>query len=105
MKALWRWIKSVLSEKAEVTRVEFVLSHVSMKEETGIVVDDMYDWVHVGKKWFYVMRDGARIHKRPDEEVPNLPRSPSKRFISKVMFLAAVPRPRIYPVGPGSMAR
>ncbi|CAM9723594.1 unnamed protein product [Discosporangium mesarthrocarpum] len=59
-----------------------------------MVVDDMYDWVHVDGKWFYVMKDGTRIYLRPDEEVPNPPRSPTKRFISKVMFLAAVARPR-----------
>ncbi|CAN0370158.1 unnamed protein product [Discosporangium mesarthrocarpum] len=71
-----------------------------------MVVDDMNDWVHADEKWFYVMRDGARIYLRPDEEVLNPPRSPRKRFISKVMFLVAMARPRqLYPMGPGSMTR
>ncbi|CAM9425420.1 unnamed protein product [Discosporangium mesarthrocarpum] len=92
--AVRRWIKSILSERAKVTRVGFVLRYVSRKGGTGMVVDDMYDWVHVDETWIHVMRDGARINLRSDEEVPNPPRSPSKRFISKVMFLVAVARPR-----------
>ncbi|CAN0007019.1 unnamed protein product [Discosporangium mesarthrocarpum] len=40
------------------------------------------------------MKDEAKIYPRPDEEFPNPPRSPSKRFISKVMFLVAAARPR-----------
>ncbi|CAM9540852.1 unnamed protein product [Discosporangium mesarthrocarpum] len=93
VKVVQRWLKFVLCEKAKVTRVEFVLSHVYRKGGTGMVVDDMYEWVHVGETWFYVMRVGARIYLRPNEEVPSPPRSPSKRFISKVMSLVAVARP------------
>ncbi|CAM9747479.1 unnamed protein product [Discosporangium mesarthrocarpum] len=70
VKVVRRWIKSFLSEKAKVTRVEFVLSYVSRKRGTGMVVD-MYDWVHVDEKGFSVMRDGARIYLTPDGEVPN----------------------------------
>ncbi|CAM9193071.1 unnamed protein product [Discosporangium mesarthrocarpum] len=77
-----------------MTRVEFALSHVSTKRGTGMVVDDMYKWVHVNERGFYVMRDRARIHLRPDDEVPTPPMSPSKRFFSKVTFLVAVARPR-----------
>ncbi|CAM9694433.1 unnamed protein product, partial [Discosporangium mesarthrocarpum] len=87
-------IKSVAREKAKVTRVKFVLSHVSRKGGIRMVVDDMYDWVHVDEEWFYVMRDGARIHLRLDVEVPNPPRFPRKHFISKLMFLMAVARSR-----------
>ncbi|CAN0183123.1 unnamed protein product, partial [Discosporangium mesarthrocarpum] len=94
VKAVRRWIKSVLSEKVKVKRVEFVLGHVSRKGGTGMVVDDMYDGVHVDENWFYVTRDGARTYPRPDEDVPSPSRSPSKRFISKVMFLVAVAGPQ-----------
>ncbi|CAM9596737.1 unnamed protein product [Discosporangium mesarthrocarpum] len=62
---------------------------------TGVVVDDMYDWVHVGEKWFYVMKDGKGIYLRPEEDAPIPPRAQDKRFITKVMFLAAVARPRM----------
>ncbi|CAM9736686.1 unnamed protein product [Discosporangium mesarthrocarpum] len=55
----------------------------------------MYDWVHVDEKWFYEMKDGRGIYLHPEEDVPKLPRAQNKRFITKVMFLAAVARPRM----------
>ncbi|CAM9824577.1 unnamed protein product [Discosporangium mesarthrocarpum] len=55
----------------------------------------MYDWVHVDEKWFYVMKDGRGICLHPEEDAPKPPRAQNKRFITKVMFLAAVARPRM----------
>ncbi|CAM9807864.1 unnamed protein product [Discosporangium mesarthrocarpum] len=60
-----------------------------------VVVDDMYDCVHVDEKWFYVTKDGRGIYLHPEEDVPKPPRAQNKRFITKVMFLAAVARPRV----------
>ncbi|CAN0327094.1 unnamed protein product [Discosporangium mesarthrocarpum] len=60
-----------------------------------VVVDDMYYWVHVDEKWFYVMKDGRGIYLHPEEDAPKPPRAQNKRFITKVMFLAAVARPRM----------
>ncbi|CAN0389329.1 unnamed protein product [Discosporangium mesarthrocarpum] len=65
------------------------------KGGTGVVVDDMYDWVHLDEKWFYVMKDGRGIYLHPEEDAPKLPRAKNKRLITKVMFLAAVARPRM----------
>ncbi|CAN0475096.1 unnamed protein product [Discosporangium mesarthrocarpum] len=60
-----------------------------------VVVDDMYDWVHVDEKWFYVMKGGRGIYLHPEKDAPRPPRVQNKRFITKVMFLAAVARPRM----------
>ncbi|CAN0058748.1 unnamed protein product [Discosporangium mesarthrocarpum] len=49
----------------------------------------MYDWVNVDDKWFY----GIYLH--PEEDAPKPPRAQKTRFITKVMFLAAVARPRM----------
>ncbi|CAM9311614.1 unnamed protein product [Discosporangium mesarthrocarpum] len=65
------------------------------KGGTGVVVDDMYDWVYVDEKLFYVMKDGTRIYLHPEEDAPKPPRAQSKRFITKVMFLSSVARPRM----------
>ncbi|CAM9612536.1 unnamed protein product [Discosporangium mesarthrocarpum] len=59
------------------------------------LVDDMYHWVHVDEKWFYVMEDGREICLHPEEDAPKPPRAQNKRFITKVMFLAAAARPRM----------
>ncbi|CAM9119586.1 unnamed protein product [Discosporangium mesarthrocarpum] len=55
----------------------------------------MYDWVHVDEKWFYVMKDGRGIYMHPEGVAPKPPMAQNKRFITKVMFLAAVARPRM----------
>ncbi|CAM9632772.1 unnamed protein product [Discosporangium mesarthrocarpum] len=60
-----------------------------------VVVDDMYDWVQVDEKWFYVMKDGKGIYLYPEEDAPRPPKVQNKRFIIKVMFLAAVARARM----------
>ncbi|CAN0292894.1 unnamed protein product, partial [Discosporangium mesarthrocarpum] len=90
-----RWVKPVLSDKQKRDRVGFALSHMHKKGGTRVVVDDMYDWVHVDEKWFYMMKDGRGIYLHPEEDSPKLPRAQNKRFITKVMFLAAVARPRM----------
>ncbi|CAN0316917.1 unnamed protein product, partial [Discosporangium mesarthrocarpum] len=48
-----RWVKTVLSDKQKRDRVGFALSHMHRKGGARVVVDDMYDWVHVDEKWFY----------------------------------------------------
>ncbi|CAN0500274.1 unnamed protein product, partial [Discosporangium mesarthrocarpum] len=59
-----------------------------------VVVDDMYDWVHVDEKWFYVMKDGRGIYLHPEEDAAKPPGVQNKQFTTKVMLLAAVARPR-----------
>ncbi|CAM9532989.1 unnamed protein product, partial [Discosporangium mesarthrocarpum] len=90
-----RWVKSVLSNKQKHDRVSFALSHMHRNGGARVVVDDMYDWVHVDENWLYVMKDGRGIYLHPEEDAPRPPRAPNKRFITKVMFLAAVARPRM----------
>ncbi|CAM9368905.1 unnamed protein product [Discosporangium mesarthrocarpum] len=50
---------------------------------------------HMDENWFYVMKDGRGIYLHPEEDAPKPPRAQNKRFITKVMFLAAVARPRM----------
>ncbi|CAM9152632.1 unnamed protein product [Discosporangium mesarthrocarpum] len=88
-------VKQVLSDKQKRDRVGFALSHMHREGGARVVVDDMYDWVHVDKKWFYVMKDGRGIYLHPEEDVPKPPRAQNKRFITKVMFLTAVARLRM----------
>ncbi|CAN0127046.1 unnamed protein product, partial [Discosporangium mesarthrocarpum] len=76
-------------------KVGFALSHVHRKGGTGVVVDGMYDWGHVDEKWFCVMKDGRGIYLYPEEDASKRPRAQNKRFITKVMFPAAVARPRM----------
>ncbi|CAM9573980.1 unnamed protein product [Discosporangium mesarthrocarpum] len=90
-----RWVKPVLSEEQKRDRVGFALSHMHRKGGARVVVDDMYNWVHVDEKWFYVLKDGRGIYLRPEDEAPKSPRAQNKGFITKVTFLSALARPRM----------
>ncbi|CAM9380593.1 unnamed protein product [Choristocarpus tenellus] len=61
------------------------------REESGILVDDLYDWVHVNEKWFYLLKDRQGVYLHPIAEPPT---AQDKHCITKVAFLAAVTRLR-----------
>ncbi|CAN0271177.1 unnamed protein product [Discosporangium mesarthrocarpum] len=48
----------------------------------------MFDWVHVYEKWFYLMKDGK------NSTCNRTRRASNKRFVFKMIILAAVARPR-----------
>ncbi|CAM9098659.1 unnamed protein product [Pylaiella littoralis] len=60
------------------------------------VLHNFDDFIRVDEKWFYLFVDGQRFHLY-DKEEPPVRKVQSKRFITKVMFLAAVARPRHNP--------
>ncbi|CAN0099904.1 unnamed protein product [Discosporangium mesarthrocarpum] len=73
-----RWVKPMPSDMHKHDRVGFVLSHMHRKGGTGVVVDEMYGWVHVDEKWFYVMKDGMGVYLHPEEDAPKPPRAQNK---------------------------
>ncbi|CAM9305290.1 unnamed protein product [Discosporangium mesarthrocarpum] len=87
------WVKTTFTDKQRVDRVGFVLNHLHSRSGSGLLVDDLFNWVHVDEKWFYLMKDG-KFYLQPDEEVPKPARASNKRSILKMMFLAPVARPR-----------
>ncbi|CAM9381288.1 unnamed protein product, partial [Discosporangium mesarthrocarpum] len=89
-----RWVKPTLTDKQRVDRVGFVLSQLHRRSGSKVLVDDMFDWVHMDEYWFYLMKDGQKVYLQPDEEVPKAPRASIQRFILKMVFLAAVAHPR-----------
>lgn len=54
---------------------------------------DMFNYIHIDEKWFNLTRINQRLYLLPDEKEPERFYK-SKRFITKVMFMAAVVRPR-----------
>ena len=53
----------------------------------------MEDLIHINEKWFYVMKDGQRFIIAADEEEPYR-HVQHKSFLTKIMFLCVVARPR-----------
>ncbi|MEN9567564.1 MAG: hypothetical protein RLZZ69_2760 [Cyanobacteriota bacterium] len=85
-------IKPLLTETNKSQRTEFALS-LLVPGINPPVFQEMFDCVHVDEKWFYLTKTKATYYLCPDEPEP-LRTCKSKRFIEKVMFLAAVARPR-----------
>ena len=83
-------IKPTLTEENKMKRAEFCQAHVNAQTR---LFDDMEDVIHVDEKWFYITQTARKFYLLNDEPDPYRT-TKSKRFVTKVMFLAAVARPR-----------
>ena len=83
-------VKPLLSEENLKQRLQYGLDILRCSTRTVI---DPYNRIHVDEKWFYITKIKNNYYLLPDEEPPERPVK-SKRFITKVMFLAAVAMPR-----------
>ncbi|ETV67813.1 hypothetical protein H257_16050 [Aphanomyces astaci] len=78
--------------------LKFAMSFVRPLPGGRYLFNDMHDYVHVDEKWFYLTKVKGRYYVYDDEEV-TVRAVKSKRFITNVMFLATVARPRYDPHG------
>ncbi|XP_028127419.1 uncharacterized protein LOC114323924 [Camellia sinensis] len=87
-------LKPCLSEDNKRARLRFCLSMLEPNSLQGQpMFKSMYDYVHIDEKWFYISKEAERYYLLPEKEEPHHC-CKSKRFITKVMFLAAVAQPR-----------
>lgn len=87
-------IKPTITEENKKARVRYALSMLdpqSLPHEPKFL--DMYNTIYIDEKWFYRTKGTQKFYLANDEEDP-LRTTQSKHFIEKVMFLAAVARPR-----------
>ncbi|KAL6564551.1 hypothetical protein OROMI_016001 [Orobanche minor] len=92
-------VKPLLKESNKRARVQFCLS---MLDQSSIpqnpVFEGMYNVIHIDEKWFYISRKTEKYYLLPEECDPE--RScKSKNFLTKIMFLAAMARPRFDSMG------
>ena len=83
-------IKPFLTTENTKSRVEFCHLHLNLNRG---YFNDTFDVVHIDEKWFYITENATKFYLGKDEPDP-LRTTKSKRFTKKVMFLAAVSRPR-----------
>ncbi|XP_026458696.1 uncharacterized protein LOC113359240 [Papaver somniferum] len=87
-------LKPALTDDNKKARLLFSLS---MLEDYCFankpIFKSMYNYVHIDEKWFYMTKESQKYYLLPKEDEP-LRSCKSKRFITKVMFLAVVARPR-----------
>lgn len=82
-------LKPLLTDANKAKRINFFQTFIWT---TGLF-KDMLNYIHIDEKWFHLTQINQRLYLLPDEKVPSRI-CKSKRFISKVMFMAAVARPR-----------
>jgi hypothetical protein len=83
-------IRPTLRDDHQLARVLYSADNLDIATEQ---YHDYYDSVHVDEKWFFITEAQLRMYLVPGEAPPQ--RSvPHKSHIIKVMFLAAIARPR-----------
>ncbi|CEG35741.1 uncharacterized protein PHALS_05143 [Plasmopara halstedii] len=85
--------KPMLTDKQRIDRVKFAASFVQRGPGVCIRFDSMMEYVHLDEKWFYLKKDKQRFYLGEHEEEPYITVK-NKNYMIKVMFLAAVARPR-----------
>ena len=83
-------LKPLLTNAHQFQRVCYAVMHLSGDDHR---YNDFYQHVHVDEKWFYLTEQQMRFYLAPEEPVP-LRVSQKKSDVVKVMFLAAIARPR-----------
>eukprot|EP00171_Calliarthron_tuberculosum_P000550 IDg550t1 len=83
-------VKPYLTDANKLARLKFAMSFVNPRTQR---FDAMYDYVHIDEKWFYMTKVNANFYLVPGETPPHRA-CKSKRYITKVMFMCAVARPR-----------
>ena len=90
-------VKPLLTFSNEVARVYWVLLFIFIDYTNGVPfepkISPMYDFIHLGEKWFYITLVDRRYYLCLDEQLPHRVVQ-HKSHIQKLMFLAAVARPR-----------
>ena len=84
-------LKPTLMEENKMSRMELALSFVDKNNTSKF--KNMEDLIHIDEKWFYITKDGQRFIIVADEEEPYR-HVQHKSFLTKIMFLCAVARPR-----------
>ncbi|XP_050217716.1 uncharacterized protein LOC126668569 [Mercurialis annua] len=88
-------LKPFLTEDNKKLRLKFCVFMINQDTvDSQPMFTNMYDYVHIDEKWFYLIKVSQIFYLHPQEIKP-LRTCKSKRFITKVMFLGAVARPRI----------
>ena len=84
-------LKPTLTEENKMSRMDLALSYVDKNNTSKF--ENMEDLIHIDKKWFYLTKDGQRFIIAVDEEEPYR-HVQHKSFLTKIMFLCVVARPR-----------
>ncbi|CAN0514412.1 unnamed protein product, partial [Ectocarpus sp. 12 AP-2014] len=89
-----RFLKPLLTDEGKARRLEWALRWVRSGPGGGTrKFHNFLDFVHLNEKWFYICKQGQRYYCYEGEDLP-VRKVQHKSHVIKVMFLAAVARPR-----------
>ncbi|XP_074284300.1 uncharacterized protein LOC141608853 [Silene latifolia] len=87
-------IKPLLSDKNKLERLIYCLSHLHYDKHTKqFIFKDQSNVIHIDEKWFFITKPSQRFYVGKKERRP-FRCTQSKRFITNVMFMCAVSRPK-----------
>ncbi|KAF0704838.1 Aste57867_7242 [Aphanomyces stellatus] len=87
------YVKPFLTPDNMKERLRFAMGFLQPRLNGTYFFGNMYNYVHIDEKWFYLTTVKKKFYVYANEVVATRA-CKSKRFITKVMFLAAVARPR-----------
>ncbi|ETV85481.1 hypothetical protein H257_03211 [Aphanomyces astaci] len=82
-------ITPFLTDANKYSRMKYAVEFVGPTQE----LNNLLQYVHLDEKWFYITKERRKFYLVPGEKEPKRV-CKSKRYITKVMFLCAVARPR-----------
>ena len=86
-------IKPYLTSANKETRLKWCIDMI----DQGLLDDpkfkDLFDFVFIDEKWFYLHQKSERYYLLPDEDEPHRT-CKNKNYIPRIMFLCVVARPR-----------
>ncbi|CAN0382926.1 unnamed protein product [Pylaiella littoralis] len=93
LRACSRFLKPLLTDIAKEKRLDWAVRWVREVPGGARKFHNFYDFVHLDEKWFYICKQGQRYYLYEGEDLP-VYKVQHKSHVTKVMFLAAVARPR-----------
>ena len=84
-------LKPTLTDENKVSRMELALLFIDKNDTSKF--EHMEDLIHIDEKWFYRTKDGQCFIIAVDKAEPYR-HVQHKSFLTKIMFLCAVARPR-----------
>lgn len=90
-------VKPYHTDKNKTARLRYCMSMLEQSSLNQIIsppiFQEMFNVIHIDEKWFFMSKAAERYYLAPGEAEPHRT-CKGKKFIPKVMFLAAVARPR-----------
>ncbi|XP_050233446.1 uncharacterized protein LOC126681932 [Mercurialis annua] len=95
IKAHANTLKPTLTNENKKEMLKFCISMIDQGTvHSRLTFINMYNYVHIDEKWFYMTKISEKYYLHPQENRPSHA-CKSKKFIARVIFLGVVARPRV----------